>query len=253
MQQLPEAFALIAEAPATGQATTLEWTAVVAIALIGIHLFVPRLRPFMQAREEVLGSLGRGLAVAYVFLHLFQELDEGQELIGPRIHFIVLVGFLLYYGVEHYVQTRVSADTPDASTRLHFAVLLLLKWIYSWLIIYALPESIKREGLYLVPAIIAISLHILHDDVALAGRFERDYDRVGRYVLATGPLIGWLTDVVFFEENPLISNILMALLAGFVLYSTFSGELREHRKSRFSWFITGVVVYSALHLLSESG
>ena len=253
MEPLSYSTALFAEASEIITRGALGWTLVVAVAIAAIHLLVPRLQPFVKAHEELLNSIGRGLAVAYTFLYLFHEMCVGSKLLGPQLHLLVLLGFLVYYGVEHVVETQVSDAADDPSNpmvRLQFRVLILLKWVYSWLIIYALPEAITSEGIHAITMIIAISLHILHDDVELATRFERHYSHFGRYLLASAPIVGWVCDLFMFEKDLRFSKILMALLAGSILYTTFSGEFREHRKSRFKWFLFGVLIYIVLYFLS---
>ena len=142
--------------------------------------------------------------MAYVFLHLFREIADGKDVVGPHIFLIVLCGFLLYYCVEDLVETRLLKEPADENSpiaQMHFRLVILFKWIYSWLVIYALPEAVRHEGAHVIPAILAVGLHILHDDVELAERYEKHYAHEGRYILALAPLVGWVCDLYFFETD----------------------------------------------------
>lgn len=240
---------------AMGGNEALGWTVVVVVGVMAVHIWAPLVHEQVHEHGERLNSLGRGLAVTYVFVRLFREVSEGDQLLGPRIYLIVLFGFLVYYGVEHKAESRLlkqSADPADPMVRLHFGMVILLKWIYSWLLIYALPDSIRSEGAQVIPAVIAIALHILHDDVELAVRFRDHYNHEGRYVLASAAVVAWGCDLISIDDNPYVSHALTAVLTGSVLYTTFSGELQDHRKSQFPWFLVGVGLFLLLDLMSGS-
>jgi exosortase/archaeosortase len=79
----------------------------VAILFGVVHIFGPRFRTFMQAagKTAILGSLGGGIAVAYIFLQLLPELEAAEgRLLGDSIHLIVLVGFVVFWGLEVKLQ-----------------------------------------------------------------------------------------------------------------------------------------------------
>jgi hypothetical protein len=188
-----------------------------------------------------------------VFLHVFEEIESGKEMIGTSIYLLMLAGFLLYYGLEHHIELKLmheSVDPDHPVVRFQFGTVVAFKWVYSWLIIYSIPSTIREEGIFLIPGLIAVCLHVLHDDVELASRFKKHYQHEGRVVLALAPLAGWVSHRLIHPQHSYVTHILTALLAGSVLYSTFSGELREHRKSVFSWFTIGILCYAGLYALS---
>ena len=72
---------------------------IVALFFGVIHVFGPRFRTFVQAADKraIMGSLGGGIAIAYVFLQLLPELESTEQtLLGDSIHLVVLVGFVLF-------------------------------------------------------------------------------------------------------------------------------------------------------------
>ena len=125
----------------------LLWSGLIAAVLAAIHLASPRLRPATSRHQVLIGSLGGGMAVAYVFLHLFAAIEKGHAIFGDRIHLIVLLGFLLYYGAERGLGKSGQGETRSYELWLHLA----MAWLYSWLLIYALPDALLTNGAAAIP------------------------------------------------------------------------------------------------------
>jgi hypothetical protein len=89
------------DATASSDWLILDWALVVAALLALVHLAAPLYRERLRKHSKAVGSLGGGMAVTYVFLQLFPELRGDETILGRRIHLIVLLGFLAYYGIEH--------------------------------------------------------------------------------------------------------------------------------------------------------
>jgi hypothetical protein len=231
-------------------AIVLDWALAVAALLAALHLAAPQFRGVLRRHTAVVGSLGGGMAVTYVFLHLFPELEIGESIFGRRIHVLVLAGFLLYYGLEHSLARRESKYGTEVIKRSRFIHDVTLTWIYNWLLLYALPESLKAEGLAIIPLLLAVSLHLAHADFELSEAYEHEFDSWGRYVLASGPLAGWVTDLFFSKNDPLVTSVCTAILAGSCLYKTFKHQLPESGNARFRWFLAGVVLFILLNFLA---
>lgn len=234
----------------TSDAILLDWALAVAAVLAALHVAAPQFREVLRRHTGAVGSLGGGMAVTYVFLHLFPELEVGASLFGKRIHVLVLLGFLLYYGAEHSLGLREPKLGAEVSKRSRFILDLALQWVYSWLLLYSLPDSLKAESFAIIPLLMAVGLHQAHGDFEMSEAYQADFDAWGRYVAASGPLIGWVTDLFVFKDDPLVSSVCTAVLAGSCLYKTFKHELPESGHSRFRWFLTGVVLFILLHFLA---
>lgn len=231
-------------------AIVLDWALAVATVLAALHVAAPQFHGVLRRHTEAVGSLGGGMAVTYVFLHLFPELEVGVSIFGKRIHVLVLLGFLLYYGAEHSLGLRKSQPGAEVGKRSRFILDLALQWIYGWLLLYSLPDSLKAEGFAIIPLLVAVGLHQVHDDFEMCEAYQSDFNAWGRYVAASGPLFGWVTDLFVFKDDPLVSSVCTAVLAGSCLYKTFNHELPESGHSRFRWFLTGVVLFIFLHFLA---
>ncbi len=237
--------------PLMDQSEALDWALPVALLLAATHFAAPTFRKYIEANEARVSSLGGGMAATYVFIHLLAELDKGHELVGDRIHLFVLFGFLSYYGIEHSLSHAKHKNRLAERSRLEFSIQIAIGWVYSWLIMYSMPESIQETGLRIVPPLVALALHLIYSDFHLGKAFPTQFDRWGRIVLASAPIVGWAGDVIFFQDNPAVSDLLVALLAGAVIYKLFKYELPEHRQSSFAFFLLGVIAFLALNLASE--
>ena len=233
------------------QEAALDGALIVAIVLAIAHFTSPRFGRVVETNEVRVSSFGGGLAAAYVFLHLMTELDKGHELVGRRIHLFVLFGFLVYYGIEVFLNWRRQQAGTHNHTRLACLTQIAFGWIYSWLILYSMPESIQQDGFKVIPVLAAMIFHVVYSDFHLSREFPDQFNKWGRHVLATAPLLGWGGDVFYFEANPAVSDLLTAILAGAIIYKLFKHELPEHHKSSFAWFLIGVAAFVLLDFASE--
>jgi hypothetical protein len=134
---------------------------------------------------------------------------------------------------------------------LEFGIQIAIGWVYSWLIMYSMPETIQETGFKVVPALVALAIHLIYVDFHLGKEFPKLFDRWGRHALASAPLVGWAGDLIYFQDDPAVSDLLVALLAGAVIYKLFKYELPDHHKSSFAWFLTGVVAFLALEFAAK--
>ena len=232
------------------KADALNWTMVFAVTIAAAHIVSPKMRQVIESHEHQFGSFGGGMAAGYVFVHLFPELDAGHDFIGDRIDGVVLIGLLMYYGAEVYL-ARKRLKHPETEGKHGFGIEISLGWVYTWLILYSLPDELTENGLTLVPGLIAVILHLVFSDSHLGKSYPKRFDGYGRFVLASAALAGWATDLFYFEDDPLISDVLTALLAGSVVYKLFKHEMPDGNKSSFGWFLVGTVSFTALDLLAR--
>lgn len=238
------------ESPADmSQSSALNWTLFLALAIAITHITSPATRRLVQSREASFGSFGGGMASGYVFIHLFGELSEGEQVFGDRLHLFILIGFLAYYGAEFYLSRRAKYDQPGTFDNFHIE--LVLYWVYSWLMVYSLPDELSANGLGILPIVAALTLHICFADADLGTLAPRRFDRIGRWVLATAPLAGWVTDLYFFADNPMVSDGLTALMAGFVMGKLFRHELPQDQSSSFLWYLAGSATFVTIDFFTR--
>jgi zinc transporter ZupT len=245
-------WSLVAAGAATASAAVPETnsyspdrTWIKAAAICILHLLATQIRPLLQDRAKMVSSFGGGMAVSYVFANLIPELGEGHEVVGELIYLFVLVGFVVYYGLE----SRISRSQPTArggDHRSNFMLSLGSYWMYNWLIVFGLPDGPSVSAIHVSLMTVAIGLHLLHSDYDIGSEYPEMFNRWGRFVVACAPLIGLLCRFYFRPDGELVKDLLTAVLAGSVVYCVFKKELPNPERSSFKWFFVGIVVYTFL-------
>lgn len=233
---------------------------VVVATLVLVHLFSGRLRFLDVTPRSRWLSLAGGISVAYVFVHVFPELQEAQHEIGEsfgeeawldhHVYVVAMLGLVTFYGLERVVQREgparedSSRDANDAAVfRLHVGMFAL----YNALIGYLLVHRVEQDARGLLLFAFAYALHFVVNDHGLASHHQARYRRVGRWLLSGAVLVGWLVGLSL-EVSETAVHVLFALLAGATILNVLKEELPEERQSRFLPFLGGAVGYAALML-----
>lgn len=224
----------------------LELTTLVAIAFIAIHYWARPIHKWLYTSEQIAISFGGGMAITYVFLHLLPELEEGDVSLGRfPIHFVALLGFLLFYGAQRWIWSQTRDNSEELNKRAFWLQIIFVS-AYNFLLIYSIPEQFEQSIPFAFIYILAISLHLLSTDHHLNERYKQLFDHQGRYVLMAAVTCGLVVDLFAEAADRTFSNMLIALLTGFLMFNIFKEEIPEHKDTRFSWFLGGVVVYILL-------
>ena len=225
----------------------LKLTFLVAIAFGAIHLFYERLHRLLYREERIAISFGGGMAIAYIFLHLLPELEKGEVDIGSKIHFVALIGFLLFYGMQRFAW-RLSKNESSNYGNVLFYIQLAFSSLYNFLLIYSIPELFESNFIFVFLYVVAMGFHLLHNDYSLGEKYHHKFKSWGRYVLLAVVAAGLATDMFVEPANEFVADVLVAILAGSLLFNVFQEELPEPEKTHFGWFMAGVVVYVMLLL-----
>ncbi|UPV99556.1 hypothetical protein M0R88_13645 [Halorussus gelatinilyticus] len=233
----------------------------VAVALAVVHLFAGRLRLRAIPRSVWLSGAG-GVSVAYVFVHLLPELEERQHafaggvvgFLEHHVYLLALVGFAAFYGLEHAARRsrdRDGGEVAGAETAtspgvfwLHVGSFAAYNALVGYLLVHREEAGLASLGFFAV----AMALHFLVNDHGLRDHHRAAYDRVGRWLLAGGVLVGFAVGWATAVEETLVSA-LFAFLAGGVVLNVVKEELPEERRSNFWAFGAGSAAYAALLLL----
>lgn len=245
-----------------------ETTAVLAVIptalLAAAHLLANRLRRSFGVSEPVAVSVAGGISVAYVFLHLLPEVALGGEPVSATLadlsaptplqelalFMVALVGFTVFYGLERLAERGGPGDRQEGGpTTAAFAVHVGAFALYNGAVTYTLGSRLGSHVLGAVLYTVAVGVHVLVVDRGLAEHYPRRFDRVGRFVLAGALFVGWIVSVVAAPTSAFVVAVLTALVAGTVLLTVFKEELPSARRSRFGWFLAGLVGYSALLIM----
>lgn len=223
-----------------------EWFSLAVCAVLMLsHYGAVRVGRWVERFGSRTASFAGGAASAYVFLHLFAELDTSHTVIGERIHFAILVGFVVILAVD--VLLGSHRGEQDAS---RFELRIGLAAIYNLLLAYTMSEQLPMGALPAISYALALGLHLLTQDLGFVETFGRaPYERVGRHVLAAAVGAGWLLSV-FTQAPAYLLDLVTAGVAGFITYRVFAEELPDRSGLRVRWFLVGVTAYTFLEVIS---
>ncbi|MDP8925030.1 MAG: hypothetical protein M3O34_19455 [Chloroflexota bacterium] len=233
-----------------------------AVGLAAVHLVAGKLR-FLDVipRSRWLSGAG-GVSVAYVFIHILPDLSRHQDvmqetfgsvlgLVENHAYLVALVGLATFYGLEHAARAsraeRRQGSAGDEMSSGVFWIRMLSYGVYNALIGYLLLHREEPGLRSLLFFFTAMALHFVVNDYGLRQDHKGAYDRVGRWVLAAAPLLGWAIGATTTIHAAAV-GVLFAFLAGGVILNVLKEELPEERASRFGAFALGAAGYAALLL-----
>jgi hypothetical protein len=228
------------------------------LALALIHFFGWRLRFLAGVPRSIWLSGAGGVSVAYVFLHLFPELGEGQEHVAEamgalpflehHIYLMALVGLAFFYGLERLVVTNKEEEQwkGKKATGL-FWVHIGSFAIYNALIGYLLFQREEGPLETLILFSVAMALHFIVNDYGLQEHHQEIYRKAGRWVLVIAIVVGWAVGYLV-EVTAAAVALVIAFIGGGVVLNVLKEELPEQRKSRYWAFALGAGLYAILLL-----
>ncbi|MBM4761363.1 hypothetical protein [Bacillus sp. B15-48] len=225
------------------------------IILIGlfyiiIYLYAYKLIPSNRMKRKMWISFVGGMAAAYVFVYVLPYFHDHQQAIKEEygrlatqteLYFVGLIGLLIFYGVQKYVEHGRYSKKADKEPR--FWVQVIFFAIYNMLISYSIVST-DISGVKAIFYATAIGLHFLvvaHD----IWRYNPDlYVTIGRFIMASGVFIGWMMGM-WLSISYLIEAIIFAFISGAMILNVLSNELPRHREAHFPTFAFGVILYTS--------
>lgn len=238
------------------------YTAICAIALAIVHLFSGKLRFLdVKPRSRWL-SFGSGVSVAYVFVHILPELSKAQIRLQSSLNFglaflehhvylVALLGLAVFYGLERFAsesrQRSQKIGRGDVTSSGVFWIHIASFAIYNALIGYLLVHREESDIKSLLFFSCAMALHFIVNDNGLRENHKQIYDHIGRWLLASAIIVGWVIGIGTQIHQAAIA-VLFAFLAGGIVLNVLKEELPEQRESRFWAFALGAIGYAILLL-----
>lgn len=228
-----------------------------------VHAFAGQLRYLKEVPRSAWLSFAGGVSVAYVFIHIFPELEEAQRALGEHgavafvehhAYLVALLGLATFYGLERLVkhhQSRGNENTSESKDKtspgifwLHIGSFALYNALIGYLLVYR--ENTPLEMLFFF---LAMGFHFLVNDHGLLQHHRSAYLNRGRWVLASAVIIGWGCGLAV-EVSEAATSTLFAFLSGGIVLNVLKEELPEERQSRFWPFAFGAAGYTALLLVT---
>lgn len=220
---------------------------------ITIHLLANELIPADRIKRLKWLSFSGGLAVSYVFVYVLPSLHREQQQLedygGPltmesELYFVGLAGLLLFYGVENAVVSKEDTGPKGMSPGLMLQIVFFT--IYNMLIAYIVVVSYV-DGIQAVFYSTAIGLHFIAVAHDLWRKNPEGYDRLGRYMLASGIVIGWVMGS-WISLSPLNQSLIFAFISGAMILNVLKNELPKEKDAHFPTFTFAIISYTSITL-----
>lgn len=226
-------------------------TLAVAVCLSAVHLLAPRLHGLFASGRPGVASFAGGMAVAYAAMVLLPELGYVQGHVGNVVYPLVLAGLVGFYLVELTILRAATRPHP-VGEGVRASVHMAISWLYTFGLVYALPDEVHQHGPAVLIICAAIGLHLAYKDYLISRHHPAFYRRRGRFILATGPLAGAALALVA-SPSELLADMIVALIAGYMLQNVFRNELPDGRRSSPPAFALGAAALAlpvalAMHL-----
>jgi len=206
-------------------------------------------------------SAAAGVSVAYIFVDVLPELSslnrvlveaagggESALFAEQRIYILVLVAFVVMYGLQHFVvKARGQERSETDRERVEPAYVLQLAGfaIYAALIGYLLVERAEDGPVTLATYAAAMAIHFVIVNHTLTEEHEASYGRRGHWWLAGSVVAGCLVGLALPLSEVAFAR-LFAILAGGVTITSLGAELPNDRRGRFWPFCAGALAYAVL-------
>lgn len=212
----------------------------VAIIIGATHVVSPRVFGLRRHPERQV-AFGKGLSVAYVFLHLIPSLDAGHEVVGRRIYFVALLGFVIFYGLDTFFQP------PKHTHPTKYHAYLWIFFVYDGLLVFTLGLELPSTPILTLAFALSLALDVLNTDLELQEGYGARFVKSGRWILLVGVAGGYALSLVR-HPHPLVVDILTAALAGVMMFHTSNGVFPVSKNNKFAAFLAGVLVFWLLHV-----
>lgn len=228
-----------------------------ALLFCATFLLVGSLRPFrwLASDERTVVSFGAGVATAYVFVHVMPELNTARRAFaessslslryeGMSIFYVSLIGFLMFYGLDHLRQRLHVSETEGVGTAFKISIGGFAAYVALMAyLLHNLEDTPRSVALFAL----AIAVHFLGVDHALREEYGVVYKRMGRYILASMALFGLGVGMLVTLPRPSLA-LLVAFISGAVIMNSSITELPTESKGRFLPFMYGGLAYGLILL-----
>lgn len=236
-------------------------SALVVVLLVLVHVFSGSIINLNPLPRKKWLSLAGGISVAFVFLHILPELNymqeslSGEKLLPPffenDLYVLAMCGILIFYGLERgiiYFQEKRSTENKSVADKTIFWNHIGVFALFNGIIGYYLHNEMQVDDLSSFLTLLALGFHLLIIDYSLLQHHNKIYDKIGRWIMTCGVIFGWGIGIVFTISDS-VSYTLFALLAGAIVVNSFKEELPKEKESNYTFFLIGVIFYTALWIL----
>lgn len=228
--------------------------------LTSVHVFGFKFVEMSQISRSKWLSLGGGVSIAFVFVHILPELHNLQNEIKNKdilyflenhLYLIALVGILFFYGVEKGITSLKAKNASNGEMAMEdtlFYSHLGVFSVFNLLIGYYFHNELEVNGSSSVLTVLALGFHFLVNDYSLLQHHKDMYRNEGRWIMSAAVLVGWAFGTTFTIPKE-IEAAFFAVVTGAIITNSFKEQLPEDKGNHFGFFLLGTVIFAVLHLL----
>lgn len=228
--------------PVSTEAEVAALVILAAVMVATIHLFAPQLHRLFRS-ETIARSVLAGLSAAYVFVILLPELDDSHEHVGDLIFAVVLVGFVLLYGIEHAAKRLDQATGDDRGQRGMYWVRTGMVGLTTFLFVLTVPDHLQDRPSHFTLMTGGAALGLIIHSWEVSEVEPLLHRRAGRWLLVGAAAAGAIVDLFVAPAPEVVLDLLTALLAGFMLLGAMLSTNLDPTRTRFTPFLIGTAVY----------
>jgi hypothetical protein len=105
-----------------------------------------------------------------------------------------------------------------------------------------MPEQATEHGAIVLLTALAVGLHLAYKDYLMSRHHDAVYLGWGRLALATAPLVAWAMAVAM-PPSEMAADLVLALVAGYLLQHVFRNELPAEHLSSPASFAAGAALF----------
>ncbi len=228
---------------------------ILGITFISIHLLANYMIPTEKIRRQMWLSFSGGMAVSYVFVYILPTLHQLQQSIfeyayrltmESELYIIGLLGLLIFYSIEKAMGTLANRKQPRGELPIYWMHLVFFA-IYNMLIAYTVVSA-NVSGVQALFYGTAIGLHFITIAHDLWRDSPKRYNKIGRYVVVLGIIMGWIIGV-FVILPYLAQAIIFAFISGAMILNVLKNELPHEQDAHFPSFAIGVAFYTTVTVI----
>lgn len=224
------------------------YTFAILLFFILIHLYANQATVLGWVWHGRFLAFASGVSLAYVFIDLLPTLEAGQPVLrntfegvfpylDRHVYLFALIGVLFYQGLQ----------SPNKNSTKGFWASMIGYMLFNLFIGASLADENNPDIQPLALFAIAIGLHYFVHDHNLRQDHSILYDKYGRWLLVAALFLGWI--IGFFAHIPdSLIAIVVAFLAGGVLFNVMRYEIPQTQKKTNFSFILGALIYTFILL-----
>ena len=226
-----------------------------AITLAFTHLSVVYLAKIDNDKQKIITSIGGGISISYIFLHLMPELalkgkhnieslKISSEFLEVSFFFVALLGLLILFVVDALSET--SKIPKENNFKLNLIYNIAITYLYA----FTLPEVVKEGIFYSILYTFTLSAHVFSSDRVIFRFHEKFYKSKYRWIGFSAVLLGIFHSLTVESNSSIQLDYAFAFLSGGVLLNTFLEELPKKNILNLKWFLSAIMLTSSSILIT---